>query len=207
MSNDMRAESREVEPIVRACERYWKRTGVPRDAVTEMRLELEGHLDEAVTDGKTLGSVIGRDVEAFAEEWAREFRAPMRIMDRRSRVLPALAGLAAGLFNGFLAFFIAMPFAASSRTCCPVRVSALQPGVDEYLFFWVTVAASLLALAGAISMIAGRARIAAFVWGTAVVPTFLSAGSWFWAILVLLAALGARRHFTQAERYSAEPSL
>jgi hypothetical protein len=197
-------KTRQVEDVVHSCEQYWKRTGVPREAIRDMKLELETHLRDALEDGRSLESVVG-DEMAFAETWAREFRAPWRLLDRRSRVAPALAGLAAGLLDGLLAFSIAMP--VSSQSCCPTRVTVLQPGADEYIFFWVTVAVSLLALAGAVSMITGRARVAAFLWGTAVVPAFVSAGTWFVSILLLLATIGARRHFRQAGLPSPELSI
>ncbi len=48
---------------------YWRETGLPRDVVSEMRLELEQHLIEAERDGRTAASVVG-DRARFAEEWA-----------------------------------------------------------------------------------------------------------------------------------------
>jgi hypothetical protein len=47
-----------------------------------MRDELEQHLREAVADGKTVGDVVGTDLQAFAESWARELRQPSPILHR-----------------------------------------------------------------------------------------------------------------------------
>jgi membrane protein implicated in regulation of membrane protease activity len=54
-------------------ERYWLEAGIPRDAVAEMRQELEQHLADAAGDGRTLGDVIG-DPGEFAESWAVAYR-------------------------------------------------------------------------------------------------------------------------------------
>ena len=51
-------------------ERYWIETGVPRSTVSDMRSELEQHLDEAGGDGRTLTDVVGTDPASFAESWA-----------------------------------------------------------------------------------------------------------------------------------------
>jgi membrane protein implicated in regulation of membrane protease activity len=60
--------------IVADCARYWQRTGVPRRAVAEMRLELEQHLSDALDDGRPVERVVGPDLAAFAESWASEYR-------------------------------------------------------------------------------------------------------------------------------------
>lgn len=193
-------KTRQVEDVVRSCEQYWKRTGVPRGAIREMRLELEGHLHDAVADGRSLESVVG-DEKAFAETWAREFRAPMVILDRRARVFPALAGLAAGLFNGLMTLTIAV--GSSAVSCCPRRVVESQTDSGGVLLFWITLVVAILALAGAVSMILGRARLAALLWGIAVVPSFISAGTWLITILLLLAIVGARKFYRQGARQSA----
>ena len=64
------------EDIVTACEQYWVRTRVPSDAVADMKRELLNHLAEAEAAGKKPHTVVGRDVLAFAEVWASEYRLP-----------------------------------------------------------------------------------------------------------------------------------
>jgi membrane protein implicated in regulation of membrane protease activity/DNA-binding ferritin-like protein (Dps family) len=60
--------------VVDRIERYWRETGVPRTAVTEMRSELEEHLALASQDGRGLSEVIGEDPAGFAESWAAAYR-------------------------------------------------------------------------------------------------------------------------------------
>jgi len=52
------------------CERYWRAAGISRREAAEMRRELESHLIDASRDGRTIESVVGDDVGAFAAEWA-----------------------------------------------------------------------------------------------------------------------------------------
>lgn len=59
-------------------ERYWLEAGVPKDAATEMRLELEQHLRDATGDGRTLIDVIGSEPGEFAESWAIAYRGQRR---------------------------------------------------------------------------------------------------------------------------------
>ena len=63
-----------IETIVRDCRQYWLDTNVPRAIVDEMQIELEAHLREAQAEGRDPESVVGPNVAAFAEEWARETR-------------------------------------------------------------------------------------------------------------------------------------
>ena len=65
----------ERNPVLSEIERYWIETGVPRTTVTEMRRELDQHLDEAAGDGRTLTDVIGERPDRFAETWASAYRA------------------------------------------------------------------------------------------------------------------------------------
>lgn len=60
--------------IVEACERYWEKTHLPQRAIDEMKAELSSHLAEAKADGRSVESVIGADLSAFAEAWAAERR-------------------------------------------------------------------------------------------------------------------------------------
>ncbi len=62
------------EAVLIEIDRFWRETRVPPKAISEMRLELDQHLDEAAAEGHTLEDVIGRDPAAFAESWAAEHR-------------------------------------------------------------------------------------------------------------------------------------
>lgn len=64
----------ETARIVSICEKYWRETGVPRAAITEMRLELTQHLDDALAEGKHADVVVGASLAEFAESWAAEHR-------------------------------------------------------------------------------------------------------------------------------------
>ncbi len=65
---------RTIDEVLAGCERYWTSTGVPRQAVVEMRRELHTHLDAASREGKSVDAVVGPDLDAFAEEWAAAYR-------------------------------------------------------------------------------------------------------------------------------------
>jgi len=60
--------------VLEACERYWEKTHVSRRAIDEMTAELSSHLAEADADGRSIESVVGADLAAFAEAWAAERR-------------------------------------------------------------------------------------------------------------------------------------
>lgn len=64
-----------ITKVVADCVRYWRETGVPRQAIEDMRLELEQHLIEADSDGRSPDRVVGQDPAAFAESWASEHRS------------------------------------------------------------------------------------------------------------------------------------
>ena len=55
--------------VVTEIEHYWLEIGLSARAVTDMRTELERHLLEAESDGRTVDEVVG-DHAAFAEHWA-----------------------------------------------------------------------------------------------------------------------------------------
>ncbi len=63
-----------IGSIVSDCRRYWLDTNVPRGVADEMQIELEAHLRDAQAEGRSPESVVGPNVPAFAEEWARETR-------------------------------------------------------------------------------------------------------------------------------------
>jgi len=103
----------DITEIIEACETYWSTTRVPTPAVREMRAELESHLVEATASGKTAEEVVGPDLAAFAEDWARVYRRPespetwKKMQRARRRGIGALwlivAGvvLAVGLLGAF----------------------------------------------------------------------------------------------------------
>ena len=64
----------QIADLVDACAGYWELRGIARTSSYEMQLELEQHLQEAVSDGKSLEAVLGPHPAAFAEAWAREMR-------------------------------------------------------------------------------------------------------------------------------------
>ena len=59
-----------VEAILEQCTASWKDAGIRSDVIMEMRDELESHLREAGSAGKTAEAVIGPDPSAFANAWA-----------------------------------------------------------------------------------------------------------------------------------------
>ena len=63
-----------IADLVEACAGYWLLRGITCEQINEMRLELEQHLQQAVSDGKSLEAVLGSNPLAFAEAWAREMR-------------------------------------------------------------------------------------------------------------------------------------
>jgi membrane protein implicated in regulation of membrane protease activity len=74
-------EQMSITEVVERCEAYWSATHVPSRAVKEMRAELASHLEEAAAAGKSAETVIGRDLNKFAEEWARTYRRPMVVTE------------------------------------------------------------------------------------------------------------------------------
>lgn len=65
-----------VDQMVADCEQYWLMTGVPRRVAAEMKAELSTHVHEALDAGKSIQTVVGNDLPAFAETWAAEYRGP-----------------------------------------------------------------------------------------------------------------------------------
>jgi hypothetical protein len=64
----------QIADLVHACAGYWELRGIARASSHEMQLELEQHLQQAISDGKSLEAVVGPNPAAFAEAWAREMR-------------------------------------------------------------------------------------------------------------------------------------
>jgi hypothetical protein len=69
-----RHSQQQIADLVNACAGYWELRGIEYERITEMQLELEQHLQQAVSDGKSLQAVLGPNPAAFAESWAREMR-------------------------------------------------------------------------------------------------------------------------------------
>lgn len=63
----------ERDQVIAEVERYWLQAGLPKEAVAEMRAELEQHLIDAEADGRSVGDVVGNRA-LFAESWASAFR-------------------------------------------------------------------------------------------------------------------------------------
>jgi hypothetical protein len=64
----------QITDLVEACTGYWELRGIAQELINEMQLELEQHLQQAATDGKSLEAVLGPNPAAYAEAWAREMR-------------------------------------------------------------------------------------------------------------------------------------
>ena len=78
----------QIVDLIEACAGYWELRGIAREHITQMQLELEQHLQQAVSDGKSLEAVVGPNPAAFAEAWAREMRP--RVFRGGARVLRGL---------------------------------------------------------------------------------------------------------------------
>ncbi|MEZ5175313.1 MAG: NfeD family protein [Acidimicrobiia bacterium] len=64
------------EQVVERCRTYWLGSGVDRDMASDMAIELRSHLQDAMGAGKRVETVVGPDLERFAEEWASAYREP-----------------------------------------------------------------------------------------------------------------------------------
>jgi membrane protein implicated in regulation of membrane protease activity len=62
--------------VVEQCQSYWLGSGVAVATAQEMATELRSHLDEATSAGKSVETVTGYDIDAFAEAWAEASRDP-----------------------------------------------------------------------------------------------------------------------------------
>ena len=78
----------QIADLIEACAGYWELRGIACEHITQMQLELEQHLEQAVSDGKSLEAVLGPNPAAFAEAWAREMRP--RVLRGGARVLRGL---------------------------------------------------------------------------------------------------------------------
>ncbi|MBT8197708.1 MAG: hypothetical protein HKO87_01585 [Acidimicrobiia bacterium] len=125
----------DITEIVESCETYWASTGVPTRAVAEMRAELESHLVEAAASGKSTEEVVGPDLAAFAEDWARVYRRPKgpetwkKMQRARRRGIGAIWLIAAGAVLG-----VALLGAFGPK----------ETNVDNEIWRWIWVGASVV---------------------------------------------------------------
>jgi membrane protein implicated in regulation of membrane protease activity len=63
------------DQVVDRCRTYWLGSGVDSDAASDMAIELRSHLQDAMAEGKTIESVIGPNLDAFAGDWASAYGA------------------------------------------------------------------------------------------------------------------------------------
>ena len=75
---------RTIDQVLAGCAKYWASTGVPPDAIAEMRAELQTHLEAAADAGKSVDIVVGTDLDAFAEEWAEIYRGSPQLEESSS---------------------------------------------------------------------------------------------------------------------------
>ena len=125
---------RTIDQVLAGCVRYWESTGVPGDAVAEMRAELQTHLDAARAAGKEVDAVVGTDLNTFAEEWAAIYRgAPKTAQpdDRGSRTGSIWIWMTIGIMAG--AFALIAIFAPKGDTV----------DIDQWAWLWVGAAVLL----------------------------------------------------------------
>lgn len=60
----------DINTTLNACELVWRQQSIAAATIAEMRAELESHLREAVSAGKSPDAVVGQDIKAFARSWA-----------------------------------------------------------------------------------------------------------------------------------------
>ncbi|MGH2683317.1 MAG: hypothetical protein ACRDIX_08810 [Actinomycetota bacterium] len=193
-----------VALVVEDCVEYWRKTGVPRSGVAGMREELERHLRDAVTEGKSAESVVGPDVLAFAEEWAQEYRGPGVMLRAVDGTGPAFLALATGvlllLSIGTLGAYVG---GGAIEVCCPRTVVETGPSLEPSALLWIgfTTAVALLSLVGAVALFRKRLRLGGGVLLVATPLALLTPMHVFAAGMLLGAAAWA---FARARR--AEPS-
>lgn len=101
------------EQVVDRCRTYWLGSGVDSDTASDMAIELRSHIQEAMAEGKTVESVVGGNLERFAEDWASAFRGPRvtapslpRTGANSANLGLALGGLAIIILVGAVALFV-----------------------------------------------------------------------------------------------------
>jgi len=106
-----------------------------------MAIELRSHLQDAIAAGKSIESVVGADLENFAEEWASAHRGPQPIEEPTAPSLPRTDARTGswGLWGGALGIIVLVAL-----------VAVLAPQDDSFdqgvwAAVWI-VSAALLAL-------------------------------------------------------------
>lgn len=96
------------EQVVDRCRSYWLGSGIDSATASDMAIELRSHIQEAMAEGKTVTSVVGGDLEGFAEAWASAYRDPQPTRQPTPPSLPRTAANTAnlGLWLGGLAILI-----------------------------------------------------------------------------------------------------
>jgi hypothetical protein len=139
-----------MSPFVKACQREWKRLGVPEGAANEMAADLEADLTEAQADGLSPEAVLGNgyfDAKSFAASWALSRgvahvirrRAPTVQLTTRTLTLAAgaLACLAVAAVGLLLLAGRAFGSMSVSAVAVPRSLSRPVPGifVSPHRFF------------------------------------------------------------------------
>ncbi|MEX1022868.1 MAG: hypothetical protein WD800_06885 [Dehalococcoidia bacterium] len=109
--------------VAKACERTWRRLGVPREARDEMLAEIRADLDDAGADGVSALDYVGGDPVAFARQWAmqRDLVRP-RLQLAQTAILAVLGALPSAGLGLFFAYGL------SSDTFKEAFGSAHDPG-------------------------------------------------------------------------------
>ena len=129
-----------MSQFVEACQKEWRRLGVPEGAANEMAVDLEADLAEAQADGVSPEAVLGNayfDAPSFAHSWAtaRGFvtSSPRRqgmieIPTRTFRLGAIAAGWLAMAGIGFL-ILVGRHVGSVAMAAVPFRKARLVPGI------------------------------------------------------------------------------
>jgi hypothetical protein len=184
----------EVQSIIKACTQYWRRTRVPKHAVAEMQGELESHLRDALAEGKPVASVVGEDVAAFAEQWAREYRPPFVRPSSWARAGPALLALLVGGWLFLVSSSIATRMEYVSGECCPwtVMERATESTIGGEFLYRMTIAVAALSILAAVLLLFGQ-----FVWGSAAlvlgaIAAAIMPPGWVVSLILIIALVWAQ---------------
>lgn len=130
---------RTIDQVLAGCERYWRSTGVPADAVAEMRAELQTHLEAARVAGKDVDVVVGPDLDAFAEEWAAIYRgAP-----EKNAPAGAAAQAPSEPGSGWRWIWLTMGLLAVGFALIALLAPKGDPMEDQWQWLWVGAAVLL----------------------------------------------------------------
>ena len=179
----------EIERIVNRCTRYWRRTRVPREAIAEMRMELESHLRDAVADGMPVRSVVGEDLEVFAERWAWEFRGPYVRPSLFSVMVPTILALLVGVVMFVFSTVIPVSTEAVTEVCCPWRVveRTVEPDPGGLFLVRVVLAVAVLSFAASVLLLVRRLTAASVALALGALAGALTPPTWLASLLLLVA--------------------